>query len=221
MKQIDGDSNFSAPPLKTARVFGGIAGIMNAEQGEADDLGHMSSMSSKTREISELQDMYRRTLAASWAAQPGELPADQCIENIFAGGDGWGKPKSSDPPKEHHGRKNGEDYGDTGSGDDGSTIRHHRRNSSSSEGLSMSQTLSMSKSSRSHGHARNHSHGKRGRGHTAGRITSGGVAGRTSIEQQAHLSSADEKRRFHTVPQEVDEFDVREDYRSWEISSTA
>jgi hypothetical protein len=34
--------------------------------------------------------MYRRTLTASWAAQPGELTADQCIEDIFAGGDGWG-----------------------------------------------------------------------------------------------------------------------------------
>jgi hypothetical protein len=33
--------------------------------------------------------MYRRTLAASWAAQAGELPADECIENIFAGGNGW------------------------------------------------------------------------------------------------------------------------------------
>ena len=34
--------------------------------------------------------MYRRALAASWAAQPGELQADECIEDIFAGGDGMG-----------------------------------------------------------------------------------------------------------------------------------
>ena len=33
--------------------------------------------------------MYRRTLSASWAAQAGELPADECIEDIFAGGSGW------------------------------------------------------------------------------------------------------------------------------------
>ena len=38
-----------------------------------------------------MQDMYRRTLAAYWASQPGELKADECIEDIFAGGDGWGK----------------------------------------------------------------------------------------------------------------------------------
>ena len=37
-----------------------------------------------------MQDMYRKALAASWAAQPGELQADECIEDIFAGGDGWG-----------------------------------------------------------------------------------------------------------------------------------
>jgi hypothetical protein len=34
--------------------------------------------------------MYRRTLAAYWSAQPGELKADECIEDIFSGGDGWG-----------------------------------------------------------------------------------------------------------------------------------
>ena len=46
-------------------------------------------MSFKPTETREGQDMYRRTLAASFAAQTGELPADQCIESIFAGGDGW------------------------------------------------------------------------------------------------------------------------------------
>ena len=34
--------------------------------------------------------MYRRALVASWAAQPGELQADECIEDIFAGGNGLG-----------------------------------------------------------------------------------------------------------------------------------
>ena len=29
--------------------------------------------------------MYRISLAASWVRQPGELPPDQCIEDIFAG----------------------------------------------------------------------------------------------------------------------------------------
>lgn len=47
--------------------------------------------------------MYRSTLAASWQLQAGELNPEECIEDIFAGGDGWtprseryrrGKPKS-------------------------------------------------------------------------------------------------------------------------------
>ena len=39
MKQVDGERNFVAPPLKTAPVFGGIAGIMTGEQGDQDDPG--------------------------------------------------------------------------------------------------------------------------------------------------------------------------------------
>lgn len=41
MKQVDGERNFVAPPLKTAPVFGGIAGIMAGEQAEQDDIGRM------------------------------------------------------------------------------------------------------------------------------------------------------------------------------------
>ena len=39
MKQIDGERNFVAPPLKTAPVFGGIAGIMGGGEAEQDELG--------------------------------------------------------------------------------------------------------------------------------------------------------------------------------------
>ena len=39
MKQVDGERNFVAPPLKTAPVFGGIAGIVAGEQVDQDDLG--------------------------------------------------------------------------------------------------------------------------------------------------------------------------------------
>jgi hypothetical protein len=39
MKQVDGERNFVAPPLKTAPVFGGIAGIMAGDQVDQDDLG--------------------------------------------------------------------------------------------------------------------------------------------------------------------------------------
>lgn len=39
MKQIEGDKNFIAPPLKTAQVFSGIAGIVSGEQGDMEDSG--------------------------------------------------------------------------------------------------------------------------------------------------------------------------------------
>jgi hypothetical protein len=49
MKQLDGERNFVAPPLRTAAVFGGIAGIM-AGEGEPDDL--------RTYPVSLLPDIY-------------------------------------------------------------------------------------------------------------------------------------------------------------------
>jgi hypothetical protein len=59
-------------------------------QRRCTDEGHADMPTiNRSREAGELQDMYRRALAASWGAQAGELPPDQCIEDIFAGGDGW------------------------------------------------------------------------------------------------------------------------------------
>lgn len=61
--------------------------------------------------------MYRRALAASWAAQAGDLPADQCIEDIFAGGDGWkdkqeqGKLPKAREQYNHHGHRRGDSIG--------------------------------------------------------------------------------------------------------------
>ncbi|OJD32151.1 respiratory complex assembly protein rmp1 [Diplodia corticola] len=90
MRQIDGDRDYIAPSLKNAQVFGGIAGIIAGEQVEGDESGHLPTLSKNSRADGELQDMYRRTEIAFWAAQPGELRADECIEDIFSGGDGWG-----------------------------------------------------------------------------------------------------------------------------------
>jgi len=104
MVQVDGDKNFVAPPPKSAPVFGGIAGFVASDAFEPVDVntvtpGHApSSFSGKYRDLSEAQDVYRRALAASWASQPGELPADQCIEDIFAGGEGFPPPPN---PKTH------------------------------------------------------------------------------------------------------------------------
>ena len=100
MVQVDGERNYVAPPLKTAPMFAGITGIMVGDQPSSEPVdetsrgaprtpGALTTSLSKSRDVSEVQDMYRRALAASWSCQPGELPADECIEDIFSGGDGW------------------------------------------------------------------------------------------------------------------------------------
>lgn len=111
MQHIEGTRDYIAPPLKTAPVFGGIAGIISSSEPASTTHGVAShanpetahvdgvdvpSLTASRKEDGEMQDMYRRTLAAYWASQPGELKADECIEDIFAGGDGWGK---SGPPQ--------------------------------------------------------------------------------------------------------------------------
>ncbi|KAI0401603.1 N-terminal C2 in EEIG1 and EHBP1 proteins-domain-containing protein [Xylaria palmicola] len=95
MVQADGERNYVAPPLKSATMFmGGISSIISGtnEQADADVAGKPGAALqniSKSRDTAEAQDMYRRALAASWDSHPGELHADECIEDIFAGGSGW------------------------------------------------------------------------------------------------------------------------------------
>lgn len=190
MVQTEGDHNFIAPALKTAPVFGGIAGILTAEQGETDDGSNMPSMSSKAQESGKLQDMYRRNLAASWAAQSGELPADKCVEDLFAGGDGWGEQgyeaKVAQGPNGAHSDEN--------SDGDRRTLRSHRRHAS---GGTVKKASVRSKKD------------------PAGM---GAVSGRASIEQQVQTSH-DMNRPGQSKGQELNELDLRDDLRSWEISS--
>ena len=194
------EADKARPALKTAPVFGGIAGIMTAEQGDSGDTGNVPSMSTKTRELGKLQDMYRRTLAASWAAQDGELPADQCIEDIFAGGDGWAKGKTGGNPMSPKPSGGSTDGGD--SDGDRRTLKAHEGNSSSGF-AKYSPTKPKS-------HMRTSS-----KKFNTSDTTS--VSGRASIEQQVH-SSADEAQpnKLQNL-NELNEFTAREDLCSWEI----
>ena len=95
MHQLDGPTDFIAPSLRAAAVFEGFTGIIASEQ-EQDGTQMGGAKGGKpptgpSAELNELQDMYRLALAASWACGgSGELAADKCVEDIFAGGDGWG-----------------------------------------------------------------------------------------------------------------------------------
>lgn len=107
MRYLEGTRDYHAPPLKTAPVFGGIAGIISTSESASTTHGvasqdinavrdaaegtSMPNLSRANRELGEMQDIYRRTLAAHLFSMPGELKADEAIEDIFAGGNGWGK----------------------------------------------------------------------------------------------------------------------------------
>lgn len=197
----DEHANLDSPSLRTAAVFGGIAGIMTAEQGDPDDLGHMPSMSKKTRELAKIQDMYRRTLAASWAAQAGELPADKCIEDIFAGGDGWGSrtPNGQTP----HLRPSDDSTEDRDSDTDRRTVRR-QDNKSSTYGNHLGTKP------RSPRHSPKNSNDEL--------QNARGVSGRASIEQRVHSSPGKSKPWDFKRSNEINEFSAREDLRSWHIS---
>ena len=203
MKQTEGETNFIAPPLKSAMVIGGIAGVLSTEVGEGDD---MPSITSKTRELSEVQDLYRRTLAAAWACQNGEMAPDKLIEDLFAGGDG-GQKTSAQPDRKlghavHLGSRD-ESLGSSSSDADSRrtvTPRH--------------LTPEMAR----HGH---HAHAHRRRESSdaaqSGVSQSSTISGRSSLEQQLQQSQKEHRRRRVDDAQELTEFDLREDLRSWQV----
>jgi hypothetical protein len=123
MLHTSGPRDYYAPPLRTAPVFGGIAGIIHPQEPAAptgnplasdgggegvggEEVANGPDFRSRNKEAGEMMDMYRRTLAAFWASPPGELKADEAVEDIFSGGDGWGKngrPLPVDAEIEHRG----------------------------------------------------------------------------------------------------------------------
>lgn len=177
---------------------------MTAEPGEADDLGQIPSISTKTREMSKLQDMYRQTLAASWAAQTGELPADKCIEEIFAGGDGWGGSMTSNAVTGTKQQRNSTE--DNESDGDRQTLRENGRKSPRYEDSAQKPVSHHRRtSSKEATHSRSFSN----------------VSRRASIPESLHSRNDDDDRPNFTRARlhEVDEFTTREDLRSWKIST--
>ena len=229
IRQIEGDTPFTAPPLKTAMVFGGIAGVLSAEVadgGGVDDTGgHMPNITSKTRELSELQGMYRRTLTASWSCGSDELPPDKLIEDLFAGGDGGtmkpppliAKSRFSPPSQPASPRQDDETGGDSANVSESEPKRTVRNRF---------LTPDMARGGRDGGkvkegrNARWQSSSSRNGGadtSSPGSSPTPSISGRQSIEQQMQRMDKDKRRKGARGVREVSEFDVREDLRSWEI----
>ena len=215
MRQTEGDTNFIAPPLKAAMVFDGIAGIMSTEAVQVDETGHVPSITSKTRELSELQDMYRQTLAATWACQAGELPPDKLIEDLFAGGDGGAikPPATADGPgtKKH---QRGKDHTDPTNTSDANSKRKLKTTFVSPDPVNTGR-------GEGYGHRRHGTRSGNRKFDSESSSSSSGTtrSGRSSIEQQVHHINKEHKRRDQRILKEVTEFDLREDLRSWEITA--
>lgn len=166
---------------------------------------------SKSRDHGELQDMYRRTLAASWAAHPVELPADQCVEDIFNGGDGW-KHEMSTP------QITGQD-GNISDGKGGHRrghSHHHRTASGTSIASQNSQNTLAATGTRNSiqkfGHKREKSQ------------ETIGIAGSPVVGNGNESSSEGTSERGRAGvrrPEEVDEFSVREDLVAWKLPEKA
>lgn len=189
----------------------------------------MPSLSNKSRETGEIQDMYRRNLAAYWTAQPGELRADECIENIFAGGDGWAPPKvggngngsssgqdtaaagDQTPPRRTRSTRHGSKDGDSGAGGDGSGVKWSRRKG----WFGGDKVRDHPKDA--HGEGAGH-RGRDERGGDARGGARGGSIGRSGLEVQADKMHQGDHAR---ATEEVDEFTVREDLRSWRVGEAA
>ena len=239
MKQTEGEKDFIVPPLKTATVFGGIAGIVATEAGDpkpSSDRGspggsEVPLLTKKTRELSESQDMYRRTLAATWACRSGELPPDKLVEDLFAGGDGG----SMRPPERARGWGSAKHAAGRIDGDETSSMSDaESRRTVRPAFLSPDTASDGFRNGHGHGHAnengidkeeqRGHrKHGTRS-GHGSGSLNGGSgdtvVGVRGSMEQQMPDSIRRPGRRDRDQKEykEVTEFDIREDLRSWMVS---
>lgn len=203
MKQLEGDRNFIAPPLRTAPVFGNIAGIMAGDQGDSDDAGAIPSLlSTKARDAGEMQDLYRRTLAADLTSYGGgELRADLAIEDIFSGGDGWGNKSTSLTESEATLKP-------TLGEENGSSDTESRLTDQSKRNLRFfhSDPKSTVRKSPSMGLE----NGMRPRS----------ANGRGSLDQTARHMKDEVERMRNKPQQEVDELEIREDLRSWRLSGS-
>lgn len=180
-------------------VFSGIAGVLASEQGTHDDLGRVASINTKSRETGDLQDTYRRTLAATWSCREDELPPDELVETLFAGGSGLEAPIATTP----YTRFQVDDYDESASMSDTDsrrTVQDARLSPAfDKRPQSSSSTTSLNESKSSD--------------------TLIASSGKGSIQQQVYSTNREKMRRANRHAREISEFDVREDLKSWEITA--
>jgi hypothetical protein len=200
VQQVEGDRNFTTPPLKSAMAFGGITGVVASEQVEADDMGQLPLINTQSREVADMQEMYRCTLAASWTSRADDLPADKLIEGLFSGAVGGTDlhDSSSGPPAEGYHNE-----------------RSPNRGTGRTEQAASRNLLSPGYERRARSSSR-HSKGNKALDFSPA-IEHTEKSG--SIEHQLYENDMGKSWRNRSTEHELSEFDVRDDLRSWEISN--
>ncbi|KAL4793571.1 mitochondrial inner-membrane-bound regulator-domain-containing protein [Aspergillus venezuelensis] len=197
VQQVEGDRNFTTPPLKSAMAFGGIAGVVASEQAEADDSGQIPLINTQSREVADMQEMYRRTLAASWTSHADDMPADKLIEGLFSGNVGQSDSRDADGHSGggHHDERPNSGAGATGQSGTRNLLSpsYDRRAKGSSRNFNASKGLDFSPA--------------------IDRPEKNG-----SIEHQLYDNAKGKSWRNRNNDHELSEFDVREDLRSWEVA---
>ncbi|KFX93659.1 hypothetical protein O988_06681, partial [Pseudogymnoascus sp. VKM F-3808] len=186
------------------------------------------------KELAEMQDMYRLTLAASWHCGKGTLAADQCIEDIFNGGDGWGNKPA--PPKENptlHAPANGaDDSEDEGMGTATPANQHQRRHhhhhihdrssgapSRNGSGASKKHHFYSGKKARHESEMPGLTTTVDKKGNPIGGIRRATQRALAVEKPEESSSEGEEEERGRTYPDEVAEWDAREDLRAWTVPS--
>ncbi|KAJ5408622.1 hypothetical protein N7509_002505 [Penicillium cosmopolitanum] len=207
MHQTEGDRGFTTPNLKSATVFGGIAGVVHSSEPlDSDEIGQMPSINTQTRETADMQDLYRRTLAASWTSRSCDLPADKLVEELFSGSSCWNNDVHNTVNGSYVGPDHRDNFLDPEAG---------ARQSRSGKRLSPSLSPGFERrpKSTSSNHSRSSSKTPDSRS-TLGNAQKGG-----SLEQQLYDGAKGRGWKGRHAEHELCEFDVRDDLRSWEVAS--
>jgi hypothetical protein len=190
------------------------------------------AVSTRDREAGDdLRELYRKTIAAGFSSQPGEPSADHVVEEIFAGGDGFGRQRN--PATGSIGRRGSAEHpraaGDAGYWSDGGEAR---ASSAAAGGGVAVAAAAASATAKSPWPEFGGGYGKPGGGvaQAVGRerarsgaeeVFRSGAAGGVGRPARgsfgaaaAHAAEVERGWAPASVP-EVDELDVRDDLRCW------
>ncbi|KAJ5468434.1 hypothetical protein N7475_006186 [Penicillium sp. IBT 31633x] len=146
-----------------------------------------------------MQDIYRRTLAASWSSRAGDLPADKLIEELFAGSSCWNNDAHNTnadlSAKDHR----------------GSLLSPETLPRQSRSGKKLSPSFERRPKSSSSNRSRSNSKNPDPLAALEHPKKSG------SIHQQLYEGARSRGWKTADTSNELSDLDVREDLRSWEI----